>query len=314
MKALPATEGFRKVSKGRKRLNRPCPACGNLSPERLQLWCAIPEFEVVRCRDCEATFINAVIDDNTGFDAGYDIKAAPVLAAKGREDFGRLDSILKTFQIDLRADRRLLDIGCGIGNFLNHARHAGWEVVGLDLSPSVAAYARENRELNVNVGSIESSTGFSSESFDVITMFGVIEHLADPVGAVRECLRLLRRGGMLVLQTPNEDGLMRRVGRFLFWISSGVVNFHVKELYQMGGGHSVCFTRRSIRGLLERGGFRVLNLEDSTYGLRVLVMRFDGLPLVSRLVHSSGTIALFMLGSLIGGSNHVTVYAQKPEE
>jgi 2-polyprenyl-3-methyl-5-hydroxy-6-metoxy-1,4-benzoquinol methylase len=294
-------------------LNRPCPVCGNSNRERCQRWCAIPEFEVLRCRDCSVTFINEVVDDNSGFPAEYDLKAAALLVTKAANDFEGVAKKLKAAGIAERSDRSLLDIGCGIGNFLQQAQRAGWRVAGLDLSPSVAAYAREQRGLDVKSGSIESTTSFSAASFDLITMFGVIEHLANPIGAAEECARLLRPGGVMVLQTPTEDGLMRRVGRFLYWATRGMITFQVKQLYQMGGGHSVCFNRPSIEALLSRGGFDILSLEQSTYGLRVLLMRFDDLPFLKRLVNSLGTFILFSLGRIIGGSNHMTVCAQKRE-
>jgi 2-polyprenyl-3-methyl-5-hydroxy-6-metoxy-1,4-benzoquinol methylase len=299
------------TSLGPMELNRPCPVCGNSYRKRCQRWYAIPEFEVLRCRDCGFTFINEVVNDNSGFPAEYDFKVAPLLVTKAANDFERVKEKLKAAGITEDADRSLLDVGCGIGNFLQQAQRAGWRVAGLDLSPSVAAYAREQRGLDVNSGSIEANTSFPPTSFDLITMFGVIEHLANPRGAAEECARLLRPGGILILQTPTEDGLMRRVGRLLYWATGGLVTFQVKQLYQMGGGHSTCFNRRSMRTLLDRYGFDVLSLEQSTYGLRVLLMRFDDLPFFEKLINSLGTFILFSLGQIIGGSNHMTVCAQR---
>jgi hypothetical protein len=79
----------------------------------------------------------------------------------------------------------------------------------------------------------------------------------------------------------------------------------------MGGGHSTVFNKRSIRVLLAQCGFEVVFIEQSTYGLRVLLMRFENLPLHKRLTHVLGTTIVFSLGRLLGGSNHMTVYAQK---
>lgn len=299
------------TSLGLMELNRQCPVCGNSNRGRCQLWYAIPDFEVLRCGDCGVTFINEVVNDNSGFPAEYDVKVAALLGAKAENDFERVEEKLRAAGIPEHSGRSLLDVGCGIGNFLQQAQRAGWRVAGLDLSPSVAAYAREQRGLDVKSGSIESTTSFPPASFDVITMFGVIEHLANPDASAKECARLLRPGGVLILQTPSEDGLMRRVGRFLYWVTGGLVSFQVVQLYQMGGGHSLCFNRRSMRRLLTRCGFDLLSLEHSTYGLRVLLMRFDHLPFVKKLVNSLGTFVLFTLGRIIGGGNHMTVCAQK---
>jgi len=100
---------------------------------------------------------------------------------------------------------RLLEIGCGRGDLLHHLSRLGWEVQGIDPDPKAAATARE-RGLNVSCGSLES-VSFADESFDAIIMSHVIEHLYDPIATVRECHRILKSGGRLVLLTPNTGSL-----------------------------------------------------------------------------------------------------------
>jgi len=292
-------------------LHRPCPACGNSRIEGCRLVYEIPEFQVLRCLECSLTFINHVVDDNLGFAVGYEISADPILADKAASDFQRLKSRLMADGVADFGGFRLLDVGCGIGTFLLKPGREGWDVAGLELSPAVAAYAREQRRLRVDTGSVEDPTHFLPEGFEVITMFGVIEHLANPIAAIQECARLLRPGGFLVLQTPTEDGLLRQVGRFLYRATGGLIRFQVKQFYQMGGGHSLCFNRRSIRGLLDRHGFDVLRIDQSTYGLRILLERFKSFSVPRKLVLSLGTATVFGLGRMLGTSNHMTVYAKK---
>jgi len=294
----------------RSRLNRPCPVCENSNRQQCQLWCAIPEFEVLRCRTCGVTFINKVVDDNFGFAVDQEVAEDPALALKAANDFRRLKEKLSLAGLTESSAFHLLDVGCGMGTFLKRAQQEKWQVAGLELSPTESAYARQQRGLAVYNCSIESTTNFSSGSFDVITMFGVIEHLANPRRAATECARILRSNGLLVLQTPAEDGFMRRLGRWLYWASGGLISFQVKQLYQMGGGHSVCFSRRSVNELMVRCGFEVLAVEGSTYGLRLLLMRFRNMPWPKRLIYSFGTSIIFSLGQILG-SNHMTVYARK---
>jgi 2-polyprenyl-3-methyl-5-hydroxy-6-metoxy-1,4-benzoquinol methylase len=256
------------------------------------------------------TFINEVVNDNFGFSGEAAVEPDPDQVAKAADDFKRLKSKLSIARATESAGLSLLDVGCGVGTFLLQAQREGWKVSGLELSPSVAAYARERNGLDVSSISIESTTKFSAQSLDVITLFGVIEHLANPRRAVDECARILRPSGFLVLQTPAEDGMIRRLGRFLYWASGGLVRFQVKQLYQMHGGHSVCFNRRSIRELLSRHGFEVRSIEASTYGIRLLQMRFRRMPFLKRLIYGFGTFVVFSLGQVLG-SNHMTVYAQK---
>jgi SAM-dependent methyltransferase len=292
-------------------LNRSCPVCGNSYRERCRRWYVVPEFEVLRCCDCGVTFIDQVIQDNFGFTVEWEIETDPIIEIKSVNDFKRIESKLRELESDKIQHQRLLDVGCGTGAFLRQAQREGWSVAGLELSPKVANYARRVRSLEVEGGSIESPTNFAPASFDIVTMFGVIEHLANPRSAALECARLLRPGGFLVLQTPTEDGLIRRIGRFIYRMTRGSVNFHVRQLYSMGGGHSICFNKRSMQVLLARCGFEVLSIEQSTYGLRVLLMRFEKLPLPKKLIHVVGTTIVFSLGRILGSNNHMTVYAQR---
>ncbi|MDW8308303.1 MAG: class I SAM-dependent methyltransferase [Verrucomicrobiales bacterium] len=104
---------------------------------------------------------------------------------------------------------RLLDVGCGSGDWLVQMRARGWQVEGLDFDPTAVEVARK-RGLPVRLGPLEQQ-GYEAESFDAVTLHHVIEHVPDPVATLRECHRVLRRGGRLVVATPNVHSLSHRV-------------------------------------------------------------------------------------------------------
>jgi 2-polyprenyl-3-methyl-5-hydroxy-6-metoxy-1,4-benzoquinol methylase len=103
-------------------------------------------------------------------------------------------------------DGRLLDVGCGKGDFLARMRRQGWNVEGLEVDPDAVDMARAEHGLTIHLGDLESRA-FPGDSFDAITMNHVIEHIHDPVSLIRECRRVLRPGGRLVLVTPNVNSL-----------------------------------------------------------------------------------------------------------
>lgn len=104
---------------------------------------------------------------------------------------------------------RVLDIGCGPGWLLSAIAPA-WERHGVELSAAAAAHAAQYGE--IFTGPFEESQ-FAAESFDLIVMYHVIEHLPEPVEALHRALALLRPGGHLVLGTPDFDsGCARRFG------------------------------------------------------------------------------------------------------
>ncbi len=105
---------------------------------------------------------------------------------------------------------RLLDVGCGSGAFLLQMRHLGWQVSGVEPDAAAVRIAREHYGLDVTHGTLEEAA-FPARQFDAITMNHVVEHLPDPIGTLRECVRLLTSTGCLTITTPNVKSLGRRV-------------------------------------------------------------------------------------------------------
>lgn len=104
---------------------------------------------------------------------------------------------------------RLLDVGCGNGEFLLRARQAGWIVKGVDLDPKAVALARR-RGLEVWCGDYRQ-TPICEATFDAITSSQVIEHLHDPSDFVARLSSWLKPGGTLWINTPNFCSLGRRM-------------------------------------------------------------------------------------------------------
>jgi 2-polyprenyl-3-methyl-5-hydroxy-6-metoxy-1,4-benzoquinol methylase len=100
-----------------------------------------------------------------------------------------------------RNGQRLLDMGCGNGEFLLKARSAGWDVVGVDFDAKAVEVAR-SRRLDVRLGGVEKLDP-AEEQFDAITLAHVIEHVHHPLEMLKACYKLLRPGGFLWLETPN---------------------------------------------------------------------------------------------------------------
>ncbi len=113
-----------------------------------------------------------------------------------------------------RPSGRLLDVGCGMGGFLEVAREKGYDVSGVEVSEYAAGHVQNELGIDVaNCGLPEAR--LPSESYDLVTMWDVIEHLDDPRPTLQEIHRILRPGGLLALSTGNAGSLWARItGRF----------------------------------------------------------------------------------------------------
>ncbi len=137
---------------------------------------------------------------------------------------------------------RLLDVGCGKGDFLVRMRGKGWTVEGTEVDSAAVEHATGKNGLTVHTGTLEDAA-LPAESFDAVTMIHVIEHIHDPISVLRACRRLLKPSGRLVAVTPNLDGVgHERFGR----------NWRGLEPPR----HLHLFTRRTLQECAARAGFR----------------------------------------------------------
>ena len=109
----------------------------------------------------------------------------------------------------------LLDVGCGIGIFLDLAKKSGYEVYGLDVSDFAAKTAKAKFSVNVKVGELERTNPIK-EKFDVITMFDYFEHVTDPNVVLGRSRSLLKDDGILLILTIEENALITKVARLMY--------------------------------------------------------------------------------------------------
>lgn len=141
---------------------------------------------------------------------------------------------------------RVLDIGCSTGRFLWRMKSEGWQVAGVEIDREAAGKAIELLGETVVNKAFEPGL-FPAESFDLVTMWNVLEHLPAPLESLREIARLLKRGGWLVVQVPNLDSTEVRFTREMASLLDLPRHFYHYE-------------PRTLSAMLSRAGFRVVRV------------------------------------------------------
>ncbi|MBK8433971.1 MAG: methyltransferase domain-containing protein [Chloroflexi bacterium] len=166
--------------------------------------------------------------------------------------------------------RTLLDVGAYIGVFVEVAREAGWQALGVE--PSAWATAEAQRHgLNVIEGT-QDAPQLAGQQFDALTMWDVIEHVADPSAELKKAHALLKPGGFIAVHTMNVDSLMAKLmgGRWPWYMAM----------------HIHYFSKRTLSEMMRRNGFEIVwvGVRGRYLRLNYLVSRLGGLsPRLGRL-------------------------------
>jgi SAM-dependent methyltransferase len=228
-----------------------CPLCAHPASAEIA---ASTEARVVRCGACGLAYSDPprraeVI--HVQYEHLYDLDVAVTRLAPRRL------AIFSEFfeRVPARGGARLLDVGCGTGDFLVLARDRGWQPTGIDVSERAASQARER--------GLEASTDWTalqSERFDVVTLWNVVEILHHPLAMLADVHRVLAPGGHVFLRTPNERFQLAayRWHRRLRWC--GPAARALSDAYYF---HPVLWSSATLAAALDRGGFVDVRLWNS---------------------------------------------------
>ena len=217
-----------------------CPVCGHQDMER-EL--ESNQIDIMKCRSCTHRFTKKIpvnpeeVYDSDAYNQTVQELELSQLEYRKRRFGGERASIVQGLFPDV--NRRVLDVGCGWGYFLAALQDLGFECQGIELSKPVAEMARKTYGLNVVTVPVEE---FRPEAkFDLVSLFGVIEHLEKPIRVIEQCRELLADSGFILIFTPNYES-----------VAVKVQGEGANMIYP--GQHLHHFTRRSIEKLAESAG------------------------------------------------------------
>ena len=234
-----------------------CQLCG--SAEGAEMF-RDPPYRVLRCAGCSLVYVTPRHNEDALHKLyGEDYWNSTSPKTRGYACYAEEEPLyLRTFRRRLelvqahipKGPIRVLDIGCAAGFFLRVMKEEGHDVRGVEVSADIAALATQHLgEDNIHIGFLEHldphRPGFEPASFDLITMWDVIEHVPDPQRLLELARRLLKPDGALILETQNVDS------RFAGILGKKWQHFkHEEHLYH--------FNPQTITRLLGDTGYQVV--------------------------------------------------------
>ena len=256
--------------------------------------------QIVECRHCHYVYANPRWTPDELIDAYQAVEDETYAQEReGRElTFQRhLDHMSR--YVGAGDGRKLLDVGAYIGVFVEIAQKAGWDAFGIEPSEWGVDVAQQ-KGLPVIQGTLDSPV-LQGKQFDLVTMWDVIEHVADPRAELAKAYQLLKPGGWIVVHTMDIDSLMAKLmgGRWP-WLMTMHVHY---------------FSQRTLGEMLEQVGFKVAwsGARGRYLRLGYLAGRVAGIsPIAGKIADwSVQTFGLARIPVPINLGDLFTVYAQK---
>jgi SAM-dependent methyltransferase len=284
---------------------RSCNLCGSTACAHLFTKAG---FDLVRCGSCELVYVSKPPSGDElqklySFESGYqkELVDDPISTAFHHDEAARNLALLQKHA----RPGRLLDVGCSTGLFLTAAKQAGWQARGVEYSADSSRVAREVYGQDVVTGALEPGM-FEPGSFDVVTFWDVIEHVPDPVYTLGVAAELLAPGGLMVLKTPNVDGLYPKASlalasRLGFW-------GHPEP-----PGHLFQFSEKTLSRLAAGAGLQ----PRTTVHQRIPLNYSFGTPRewlrsVKWAVYCAAFLPMAVVGPWLGRGDDIALIAAKP--
>lgn len=228
-------------------------------------------FRFVKCCECGLLFVSPQLDESKLIHSYKENESqnqwVDVLLSKKQLDYDAKhrfgEAVRRLEKRYPRAKRRTaLDVGCSIGLFLHLMKQKGWQTRGMEINRKAADHARERFGLTVDELLLHEAD-YKKESFQVISLWGVLEHTSHPDEILRSIHPLLEKKGTLAMLVPNGHSLATRIMR------GTAATFG-------GRNHLWYFSPDTITRLLEKCGFKVVDLYTQLEQINELTLFLQG--------------------------------------
>lgn len=245
----------------KKEVLKKCPICGSIKLENSfktqDYFLTHKEFGISKCKSCGFHFTNSRPKES---DLGEYYKSEEYISHSNsnRGLFGYLYQSVRKYTLrkkydlvsSLKSGEQILDIGCATGQFLHEFKDRGWKCRGIEPDENAREFARENYELKVldpsKIGELED------HSFDVISMWHVLEHVSDLHGRMEDLTRLIKANGFLFIALPNIESWDAKHYK-KYWAGLDVP----RHLYH--------FSKKDVELLFGKYGFHIVDIKPMKF-------------------------------------------------
>lgn len=288
-----------------------CPVCdfGNF-----KTFCKLPSYSLMRCRKCSLWLLNPYISKESmkrivsepdrlrkEYPMIYKYYESEVLRKEGTvitlsNEKKRILTFLKT----VRPSGKLLELGCGSGDFTRSAAEAGYEAFGLDFNPNSSLESGASNDTFTFIHADVEKTEFQPHHYDVVCAFDVLEHCDDLKGLLTKIHKSLNSDGILALTVPNAESLLHYLCLTAHKITFSSFGRPLEGIFVIS--HPIYFSLLSLSHLLESCHFKVVHHYQSSTDLTKI-----RLNTLSRAAVKS----VFMLSRLCSLQNRLVIFARK---
>jgi 2-polyprenyl-3-methyl-5-hydroxy-6-metoxy-1,4-benzoquinol methylase len=218
-----------------------CLLCGS---ERLKPMPVFAKAHLVKCQACGFVLAGKIpteqelIEHYKGY--GRNDYLSPVTIKRYHELLDEMEPY--------RKHNRIMDVGCGIGYFLEVAKERGWEVFGTEFTDEAVEICR-GKGISMQQGVLDVGN-YDAGSFDVVASFEVLEHINNPQEEIEKFFQLLRPGGLVYLTTPNFNAFNR---------------YYLKEKYNVitYPEHLSYYTPKTLKAVFRHAGFKTWRFKST---------------------------------------------------
>lgn len=285
-----------------------CPLCTHTKTSVIQrtgVYLDGVEFDLVRCCNCTAVYLNpqpTEVEIEKIYSEDYFLQW---YSSEQKREFSKqfFRKLLKQNGIQINNGDHLLDIGCGMGFFLEVARELSSTAKGVEISRYACSHCRQKLGLDVYCGDLKAAP-FPAESFDVITAFDVLEHLTGPKSFLERVRRILKVKGQFIVLVPNYGSLVFKLNLRICALKN--------QPFPNVPEHLTYFTRQSLRRLLESRGFIIRKIVSTGANAEKGLFSFGWSPMgISRAIAEH---LCNLTGRIINRQEMILAVAEKPEQ